>query len=544
VAREVTRFLWNRIYGGVVIRDADVDRVRRASRRGTMVLVPCHRSHLDYVLVSSVFYEHDLAIPHVVAGINLSFWPLGPVLRRLGAVFVKRSFKGDRIFGVVFARYLQQLIREGYPVEFFIEGGRSRTGKVLSPKIGVLGMIMEAAARVRTRDFDVTFLPMNISYEQVAEEASYAREILGERKEAEGIGELMKAPAVLRHRYGRVFLRVGEPISASDELDALDAPWDAISEARRKEILLRLGNRLLHRVNEEAVVQPTHLVAAAMLCHGRRGIRRDALLGRVERFRAFLEDKGAALSPAWSRPAVAVDDAIRRFLDGRKVGLFEDEDGPVYRIPEERRILLEYYKNSVLHAFAVASLLALVVRRDARGPGTGTVEGGLTDLSDARRVLHVLTRIFSEEFIFDPDATPVQRETQAIDDLVRYGALRDASDGETERWQIADGVRLAEMAAFTVSFVESYGLTLKVAHGLKDQGAEASALPAAVLRVARGMYAVEEIRWPEALSAINIRNAIHVFTEMGVFTFRAGGGLQFDEAAWTETWRLLNGLCE
>ncbi|NUQ12094.1 MAG: redoxin domain-containing protein, partial [Gemmatimonadaceae bacterium] len=209
---------------GVDLRDVDVERIRAAYRDGATVLVPCHRSHLDYVLISSQLFERDVMIPHVVAGENLSFFPLGPLLRRVGAVFIKRSFSGDRVFPAVFSAYLRQLIRDEFPLEFFIEGGRSRTGKLLPPKLGVLSMVMDAAAEARA-DRRVTLLPVAISYEQIAEEGAYARELDGGRKQAEDLGQVVKAGKVVTKRYGRVFMRVGQPILAGEVLGGLPRPW-------------------------------------------------------------------------------------------------------------------------------------------------------------------------------------------------------------------------------------------------------------------------------------------------------------------------------
>lgn len=532
LARHVTVFLWNRIYSGVDIRPEDLDRVRVALRRGTPILVPCHRSHLDYVLVSSIFYLHDIVIPYVIAGINLSFWPLGPVLRRLGAVFIKRTFKGDPIFAEVFNRYLHQLVREGYPVEFFIEGGRSRTGKVLPPRLGVLHTLVDAANLCRSTDFEVTFLPMSINYEQVAEEASYAREILGERKEKESIAQLLRAPKVLRHRYGRVYLRVGEPILSGEVLDPLETPWPGLPDDRKQEVLEHLGRRILHRVNQQAVVQPTALVAMAILAHGRRGIRRATLLARVERLRTFLAHKHVAMSASLAWPAGAVDEAIGRFQAGHKVTVFLDGDEPVYRLAEDRRVTLEYYKNTILHCFVPASLLALVLRRQAMVDASAAA-----DDPTVVRTFHDLVRMFRTEFILDPDTPDPDRFGEARADLVRWGALSAPPDEQPVR--VCDADLLLEMACLVAPFVESYTIALKGAHQIRDRATPGPALVSALHKHARGLLAVDEIRWAEAVSTVTLQNATRVFEKDGLFEARAGGqGLDFDEPA-ARRWAVL-----
>ena len=178
------RFLWNQIFSGVDLREEDIERLREAVRTGTPIMVPSHRSHLDYLLIGSQCYERGLVLPYVVAGENLSFFPVGYFFRGSGAFFIKRSFKDDPIFPVVFERYVRLLIREEIPVEFFIEGGRSRTGKLLHPKLGMLGMVVSSAVHMRS-DRVLSILPIAFSYEQIAEEKSYAKELTGKSKQKE-----------------------------------------------------------------------------------------------------------------------------------------------------------------------------------------------------------------------------------------------------------------------------------------------------------------------------------------------------------------------
>ncbi|MFN7147083.1 MAG: 1-acyl-sn-glycerol-3-phosphate acyltransferase, partial [Myxococcota bacterium] len=356
VLAAVCRLIWNRIYSGIDVRPQDMDRIREALRTGTPVLVPCHRSHLDYLLLSSLLYEHDVVIPHIVAGDNLSFWPLGAIFRRSGAFFIRRSFTGDRVFPVVFARYLQELVHMEVPVEFFIEGGRSRTGKLLPPKVGVLGMVLDGAAEATRADRDVTFLPIYIGYEQIAEETAYARELSGARKEKESVQQVVKATGVLKNRYGKVYLRVGEPLTAREIFAGED--WRALSKDRRHEILMSAGERILHRINAEAVALPTAIVALAVLAHPRRGLRHAELRARVERVRTFLRSAGVAEGGGMDHVDGILEEALSRFAKNRMVTALEEEHGRVSSIVPERRMTLEYYKNTVLHAFAPAAFYA------------------------------------------------------------------------------------------------------------------------------------------------------------------------------------------
>ncbi len=492
------RQIWTRIYSGIDVRPLDLERIRAALRDGTPVLVPCHRSHLDYLLISSLLHDHDIVIPHIVAGDNLSFWPLGAFFRRCGAFFIRRSFTEDRIFPVVFERYLRELIRMEVPVEFFIEGGRSRTGKLLPPKVGVLGMVMDATATQRP-DQKVSLLPIYVGYEQIAEERAYARELGGEKKEKEDVGQVVKAAKVLTNRYGKVYLRVGEPLDARALLG--DEPWDTLSRARRGEQLMSIAERLLHGINREALALPTSLVALAILAHPRRGVRHEELKARVERVRAFLRSAGVNEGGGVQHVDGILAEALDRFVKGKMLLAQDGPEGRVYSVVTERRTTLEYYKNAVLHAFAPASYYANAVRAAAG------------DAALVNRLFWVQQFTLRYEFVLDPDADEAELQRRAIVDLVAYGAL-DA-DGVT----VSDRSRLEEIGNLTANFLESYLLVLRgVGRGplvVKDASRS-------ILGFGQTLLAADEIARSESLNLQNIDNAVRAFREDGAMRLVAG----------------------
>ncbi len=503
------RQIWNRIYSGIDVRPEDVDRIREALRRGTPILVPSHRSHLDYLLISSLLYDHDVVIPHIVAGDNLSFWPLGAMFRRSGAFFIKRSFTGDRIFPVVFARYLEELVRMEVPVEFFVEGGRSRTGKLLPPKLGVLGMLLDAAHGATRSDREVSFLPIYIGYEQIAEERVYARELSGAGKEKESVKGVVKATGVLRNRYGKVYLRVGDPLTAREIFAGED--WAALPKDRRHEVLMATGERLLHRINKEAVALPTALVSLAILSHPKRGVRHAELRARVVRLRAFLAAEGVAEGSGMSHVEGIITEAISRFAAGKMVTSLEQEHGRVYSIVPERRVTLEYYKNTVIFAFVSAALYAAAVRALGQEVVDTAAVGRLFSLQ------HFLLRF---EFVLDPDVDEGTLEERAVKGLVAYGAL-----AQGEQITVVDKGRVGEIANITASFLESYLLVLRAARNAKTPLAPKD-LAQQCLSFGKTLLAVDELTRPESLNLVNVENAIRAYTEDGVFRRLPDGRLE------------------
>ncbi len=514
------RFTWRNLYAGVDVRDEDLERLRQASREGVSVLTPCHRSHMDYMLLSSMMFENDIIVPYIVAGDNLAFFPFGWYFRRSGAFFIKRSFKGERLFPVLFQTYMTHLMREGYTLEFFIEGGRSRTGKLLPPKLGVLGNTVEAGieARLGRSLGEVSYLPIAVSYEQVVEERPYARELGGEPKRKESLAGVVKAGGVFFKRYGRVYLRVGEPIRLSEFVAGLPAPWAQLDREHRREALQGLGERILHAIDRQAVVLPTGLVALALLCRSVPAHPSKTLWTRVDWIDAFLRREGAEFSTSLTHREPAVREALARFLSEGLVERIEAAEDAVFRVEGSRRITLEYYKNQLLHFFVPASLLAAVIR------GQDSDRVGPTELTADFRLQLFL---FRYEFVFDPNVDDETLERRALDQLVAAGALTALSDGG---FMVLDPDRLDEVAGLTDTFREGYGAVLTTLPSLRNQDFDRDDLARTVQKSSQRLLEAQSILRPESLSLANLRNALRAFQEDGLYRLRAGsGGLELDD---------------
>ena len=205
--------LWNHIYEGVTVRGTE--RLQALARDNTLVYVPCHRSHIDYLLLSYVIHRAGLTVPHVAAGANLNLPIIGGLLRRGGAFFLRRSFKDDELYGEVFAAYVHEVLKRGFPMEYFVEGGRSRTGRMLPPKAGLISMTVQSYLREHSRP--LLFVPVYIGYEKLIEGGSYTEELSGASKRKESIFGLMATIKSLRNeRYGAVGVTFAKSITLSE----------------------------------------------------------------------------------------------------------------------------------------------------------------------------------------------------------------------------------------------------------------------------------------------------------------------------------------
>jgi glycerol-3-phosphate O-acyltransferase len=312
---------------------------------------------MDYLLLSYVVYRKGFATPHVAAGVNLNMPLIGRFLRKGGAFFLRRSFKGDPLYAAVFSNYLGIMMARGHPLEYFVEGGRSRTGRLMQPRTGMLSMTVRSFVRNPKRP--VVFLPVYFGYERIVEGRTYIGELSGRPKEKESLFGFVKAAAsVLRRKFGRVHVNLGRPIRL-DELLQKHAPrWreDEGDDGWMKSVILDLAAAVAVGINEAAAVTPVNLVAVAMLATPRQALPESALVNQLELYQRLLRAApyGPLVTMAAGSGSAMVDYAERMgMLERHAHGL-----GDIMRMNEENAVLATYYRNNVLHLFAMPSLIA------------------------------------------------------------------------------------------------------------------------------------------------------------------------------------------
>jgi glycerol-3-phosphate O-acyltransferase len=357
--------VWNRIYDGLHIDAEGLEEVRKATRESAVVLCPSHKSHLDYLILSYLFYRNNIMPPHIASGINLSFWPMGHIFRNSGAFFLRRSFKGDKLYSLVFRSYIKRLLRERFPIQFFPEGTRSRTGKLLHPKTGMLAMCVEAymdSAR-DGQSPDVAFVPISVCYEKIVESGSYSREQGGGQKKSENLGDLLSARSVLRSRYGRVYVEFGKPISLQQAMADEGFDIDHHSDAEYRHFIKSLAYQIVNEINLATLVTPTALVSTVLLTCRTRGLEFRQIVERATWILRFVQATvpEARISTTLEQPVLAIREALELLREGglleRKV--FRDET--LYAVVEEGRVELNYYKNNLMQFLVSPALIALAL---------------------------------------------------------------------------------------------------------------------------------------------------------------------------------------
>ncbi|MGK3128746.1 glycerol-3-phosphate 1-O-acyltransferase PlsB [Pantoea sp. C8B4] len=364
VTDRVMGWLWSRLYQGINVNGGE--RVRQLAQDGhEIVYVPCHRSHMDYLLLSYVLYHQGLVPPHIAAGINLNFWPAGPIFRRLGAFFIRRTFKGNKLYSTVFREYLGELFSRGYSVEYFVEGGRSRTGRLLDPKTGTLSMTLQAMLRGGSRP--ITFVPIYIGYEHVMEVGTYAKELRGAAKEKESFLQMVRGLRKLRN-LGQGYVNFGEPLPLMNYLNKNVPEWrDAIDpiEPQRPAWMTPTVNdiaaRLMVRINEAGAANAMNLCVTALLASRQRSLTREQLIEQLECYTQLL--RNVPYSPEATVPEMSAEALLDHAMGMNKFETEQDNIGDIIILPREQAVLMTYYRNNIHHMLVMPSLIAAVVQQ-------------------------------------------------------------------------------------------------------------------------------------------------------------------------------------
>ncbi|MDJ0988992.1 MAG: 1-acyl-sn-glycerol-3-phosphate acyltransferase [Desulfobacterales bacterium] len=504
--------LLNAMFDGLSFNSDGFNAVRRASREGPLILIPCHKSHIDYLVLSYLMGRNNMPCPHIFAGNNLAFWPVGPFFRRVGAFFVRRSFSGALFYAKVFSEYIRMLLGQGFNVEVFIEGTRSRNGKLLLPKLGMLSIILNAVKEGACEQ--LTFVPIYVGYDRVPEEGAYIHEIQGGQKAPESFVQFVRARRLLKKRFGRIYIQFCDPIRLRELENAYGA---RVRDMRSKELrtLTRdLGNRVLQAIDRQTVVTPQALVAAALLNRPHKIISREQIDAHVDTFMNYLDAREVARAETLTYDVPnAVARILKHFVQQKYIKPYrprdqENDAGGHYQVYPSKRSALDYYKNNCIAPFVPAALTAIaILAADAFQFST----------RDLRARFDFLQTLFQNEFSLGEGALPdaVTRKTlkafmgDAI--VVPHASLPEAYNLTSEGYR-----KLKCFAGFLSPLFESYQVVFryfqKTAADKHDPPQRLKQIQSLGVR----LYKRQEIVYKESLSKINYLNAVDYCLKNGI----------------------------
>ena len=513
--------LWNRLYDGVEL--GHLPTLEAVAEGNEIIYVPCHRSHMDYLLLGYAIYTQGYAVPHTAAGVNLNLPVIGRLLRKGGAFFIRRSFRGNALYTVVLMKYLGAIMARGHALEYFIEGGRSRTGRLLQPKTGMLAMTVRSYLREPLRP--AVFVPVYFGYERLVEGRTYVGELSGAPKEKESVLGLLRSWRVVRERFGKVYVNLGEPIALSALLDRHGGDWRSQSlddETRSPWVgaaVESLALAIMRHINSAAAVTPINLIAMTLLAMPRQALPEGDLTRQLELYRALLSD-----CPYGDRVTITPLGGPEMIDYGVALGQVSREAhalGDIVRMSESAAVLATYFRNNILHLFALPSLVACVFVSNARVAG-----------EDIRRLAARVYPYIAAELFLRWEEHELPAVIDAVLAALAAHGLIERETG-TDAWTraapaSAQAMQLALLAQAAVQTIERYYIVVaqlvQAGSGRLDQ----ATLEQRCQQAAQRMTLLYGLNSPEFFDRTLFGNFIGLLRERGVIRAGAGGRLEFD----------------
>lgn len=494
VWEKVLSWVWRKFFEGIAYDHVGLERVRRLAQKTPVIYVPCHKSHADYLLVSYILFTNHMTPPHIAAGANLSFWPLGYIFRKSGAFFLRRSFRGTGIYPKVFESYLRTIMREGFDVEFFIEGGRSRTGKLFLPRMGLLSMMIRAFEEGELPDLN--FVPISINYDRVPEE----EELLQETQLVKLLPPGWRGFWEILHRNnGLIHVNFGAPISLKEYIKSRGHNLSTMPAEVRRALYRDFAFRIIRTINEVSVATPNAVAASALLAHTNHALEESQVVEDARWLVKYLEHTRAKMAPTLRQLENAISQALRlnraqNFIHDLNIPGSEN-DSPLIAVEPEKRPHLEMYKNIILHRLYPASFVAISLLG----------RGGKANVNQLAEDFSQLTLMLKYELVYDTDQTVEALLSDTIN-FFEKEKLIEKVDSKSA-WRVTElGKRVLHLFAGQIeNFIEAYKHVFE--QGIPDEKEPDSDFAKRMLQSGLKAYHLGKIKRREAISLVTFRNA-------------------------------------
>ena len=355
-------WFWNKRYDGIHLRN--LDKIKSIADDNSLVYVPCHRSHIDYLALSYILLEKGLMLPHIAAGNNLNLPILGRIGKGGGAFFMRRSFRGNKLYSLIFFQYFRRLLQRGSSIKYFPEGGRSRSGFSLQAKPGLLSMTIRSFASLSNEK--VKLIPTYIGYEKIIEGNSYLSELLGKEKKRENFLDLFKTIKDFGNFLGNAYINFGEPIDLKDFLEQEVALKDyRINSPLDRPIWLKkathsLGIEVMKGINKSSVITTSSLFSLGLLTETTQTLDTKIISQRIELFIDLLK-RNQNFKDVW----LTEDSPEKIITKTEELGLIKSQligGERVFRPTRNEAALLSFYQNNISHFYLLYSLVCLSLK--------------------------------------------------------------------------------------------------------------------------------------------------------------------------------------
>jgi glycerol-3-phosphate O-acyltransferase len=508
LAARLIHYVYTQGYGETLDYDrAELERIAAIGQRHPIVFLPSHKSNLDSLVLKYALHENGLPPNHTAGGINMNFLPFGPLFRRTGIFFIRRSFKDDDVYKFVLRQYIDYLVEKRFPLEWYIEGTRSRSGKLMPPRFGLLAYVVDAYRRGKSED--VVLVPVSLAYDQIQDVTAYAAEERGARKEAESFGWAIRSVRALRRRYGGIYIRFGEPLSLAQALGPPDRGADPDTNEQSL-ALQKLAFEVAVRINHVTPITPTSLVTLALLGSGNRALSIEETLARLRSLLDYVRRRALPTTvPLELDTPAGVRRALDALVENGVVSCFAEGPDAVYAIGADQHLVAAYYRNTIIHFFVNGAIAELALVRAAE---EGVADRATEFWDEAARLRDLLKFEF---FFADKDTFR--------DELRREIGLHDGEwehrlgGGADEIQRLLRRVRPLSAHRVLRPFLEAYRV---VSDALERRGSDApvaeSELLAACLALGKQYLLQRRIVSVESVSKALFANAVSLARNRGL----------------------------
>jgi glycerol-3-phosphate O-acyltransferase len=518
----VLRWLWHRIYDGIELHHAEM--LHEVAKDREIIYVPCHRSHFDYLLLGWVTYQEGLHLQHIAAGINLNMPVVGGILRRGGAFFLRRSFKGNRLYAAVFDAYINQIIVKGNSMEYFVEGGRSRTGRLLPPKGGMLAMTVNSYVKNPVRP--IVFVPVYFGYEKLIEGDSFISELGGAEKKKESLGGLIRSIKSLRDQFGKVYVNFGELIELEPIVDRAYPAWrDHEPENGERPpwlpgIVDEVGGQIMENINAAAAVTPISLLAYVLLATPKQKIGLNELRRQLQMTLDLLrrfEYSELVTTPDWT-PDQIIEHGER--LDA--ISRSTHPMGEVIHMEERTAVLMTYFRNNILHLLAVPASVACCF-----------IQGQELEHRELRRLIRLIYPFMKKELFLKWALSDIDGVTvEAIKALTDLGILSYGKKKMTlvrPRAGSEKAFQLLMLGQAMVPMLQRFYLVIAILVGNGSGKLSRGRLETMCQQSAERLSMIYGLHSPDFFNKSLFQDFIKTLQELNVLRRNSEGAIEFDD---------------
>ena len=555
------RKIWKQLYLDVSVNTDGINLIQKAKKYGSIIYLPTHRSYIDFLILSYMCYHRHIPIPYIAAGEDfLGIALVRYFFRKAGAFFLRRSFNGDRLYTAIFSTYVTQLLIDSQALEFFIEGTRSRSGKMLHPKLGLLNIVTASYLDQKTKN--CILVPISINYERTMESNLYSSELEGNKKHKETLSNLFKSRSVLQTNFGQISIHIDQPIYLNEYTKDFitfmnlkgyipkryipnlnytlidnnnDQQIDEILnennvynpytiKKHRYHFNRQLGYLLVYRMNCISQAHPTHLVATLLLQY-RNGITRNQLIKKVHwLYQQIIKRNGYVIGIEMNNYYHIIDNAIKHLgnlIIQRSEKVYEANINS--RDDYKNMLALGLYRNKISHLFYLEGLFATVyyalTKEDlyrVNNPNKISTNINIVPKEQLIKEVYFLHTLLHREFIYTSNIDQIPNMKLILQNMINNNIFQVhnnkyisiTSNGEKE---------YAFLCSIIWPFIDSYYIASLLLISLQSKGVIAEhILPSRIQWLATSLYHEQMICFYESCSMDTLKNTFIVLKKLNI----------------------------